>query len=280
MLTPFFTGGKKSVVDGIGLLMIRYLLFRFMFASGAVKLSSGCRFWWDLTGLKQHFETLPLPTFLSWYSYHMPDAYLKLSTVFVYLSELVCPWLYFVPNRTVRKFSFYWQIFLQFHIVITGNYGFLNFLVTALLFSLLDSDDLSNNKSKQKKRDSLGLVCTGMVLAFISYICLKYFGLSFHNGEIQTKIQFNKTQFNDVLKVAIQLGPLVATCAVIITFLKTIISNQITKAEHLFTKLLQILNLLVFTIVAIGIIALSTVPHGNITPSTNITQTPVSFVLL
>lgn len=230
MLTPFFTGGKKSLVDGIGLLMIRYLLFRFMFASGAVKLASGCPFWWDLTGLKQHFETLPLPTFLSWYSYYMPDAYLKLSTVFVYLSELVCPWLFFIPNRTVRKFAFYWQIFLQFHIIITGNYGFLNYLVTALLFSLLDSDDLSNNKGKQKKRDSLGLVCTGMVLAFISYICLKYFGLTFQNGEIHTKIQFNKTQFDDVLKVLIQLGPLVATCAVIITFLKTIISNQITKA--------------------------------------------------
>lgn len=230
MLAPFYHGGKRSPVDGVGIVMIRYLLFRFMFASGAVKLASGCPYWWNLTALKQHFETLPLPTFLSWYSFHLPEPYLKLATLFVYLSELVCPWLFFIPNKTLRKFAFYWQIFLQFHIIVTGNYGILNFLLTALLFSLLDSDDLNPNKKKNMKRDSLGLVGTGMVLACISYLCLKYFGLAIHNGEIQTKILFSKTQYMEVLKVLIQLGPLVATVGVILTFLKTIISNQITNA--------------------------------------------------
>lgn len=228
MLTPIFKGGQRSPVDSIGLLMIRYLLFRFMFASGAVKLASGCPFWWNLSAMKQHLETLPLPTFLSWYSYHIPDSYLRLTNVFVYLSELICPWLFFAPNRTIRKFAFYWQVFLQFHIIITGNYGILNFLITALLFALLDSDDLRHRKAKQK-RDSVGLIATGMVIAFISYICLKYFGLSFEEGEIKTQILFNKAQYAEVLKVLVQLGPLLATVCVILTFLKTIISNQIRK---------------------------------------------------
>lgn len=228
MLTPILKGGQRSPVDSIGLLMIRYLLFRFMFASGAVKLASGCPFWWNLTGLKNHFETLPLPTFLSWYSFHIPEFYARASTVFVYLSELICPWLFFTPNKTLRKFAFYWQIFLQFHIIITGNYGFLNFLITALLFSLLDSDDLKQ-KRKGIKRDYVGLIATGMTLAFISYICLKYFGFAVDKGEIKTQIQFTKPQYMEALRVLVQLGPLVATVCVIISFLKTIISNQIRK---------------------------------------------------
>lgn len=271
-LAPFFKGGSSSPVDGIGLLMIRYLLFRFMFASGAVKLASGCKFWWNLTALKQHLETLPLPTFLSWYAYHIPEDYLKLTTVFVYLSELVCPWLFFAPNRTIRRFAFYWQMFLQFHIILTGNYGILNFLITALLFSLLDNAD-TQGKKKKRGMDVIGVIATGMILALVAYLALKYFGLEIKDGKVSTEIKFTKDQYAEVLQVLVQLGPMVAVVCVIATFLKTIFSNQFQKTSNVFKKLLQIINLLFFTVAAVGIIALSTVPHGNITPATNITST-------
>ena len=48
--------------------MLRYLVFRLMFASGVVKLLSKCKTWWGLTALNYHFETQPLPHFLSWYA--------------------------------------------------------------------------------------------------------------------------------------------------------------------------------------------------------------------
>ena len=38
-----------------------FLLFRFLFSSGAVKLLSGCPEWHSLQAMKWHFETQPLP---------------------------------------------------------------------------------------------------------------------------------------------------------------------------------------------------------------------------
>lgn len=36
--------------DSISMWLVKWLLFRFMFASGVVKLTSMCPTWWDLTG--------------------------------------------------------------------------------------------------------------------------------------------------------------------------------------------------------------------------------------
>ena len=35
--------------------LVRWLLFRMMFASGAVKLTSGCPAWWGLTAMPTHY---------------------------------------------------------------------------------------------------------------------------------------------------------------------------------------------------------------------------------
>jgi hypothetical protein len=42
--------------------LLRWLLFRLMFSSGIVKLLSGDLSWRDLTALRYHYETQPLPT--------------------------------------------------------------------------------------------------------------------------------------------------------------------------------------------------------------------------
>lgn len=39
--------------DSISLWLVKWLLFRLMFASGVVKLTSGCPTWWGLTGKYQ-----------------------------------------------------------------------------------------------------------------------------------------------------------------------------------------------------------------------------------
>ena len=36
--------------DRISMFLVKWLLFRLMFASGVVKLQSGCPTWWGLTG--------------------------------------------------------------------------------------------------------------------------------------------------------------------------------------------------------------------------------------
>ncbi len=55
-----------------GIWLLRWLLFRFMFMSGVVKLLSGDPNWWNLSALSYHFLTQPLPTPLAWYAAHLP----------------------------------------------------------------------------------------------------------------------------------------------------------------------------------------------------------------
>jgi hypothetical protein len=186
IIAPLNSHKKRSPVDKLGLIMMRWLLFRFLFASGSVKLASGCPLWWSLRGLKRHFETMPLPTPLSWFSYYLPESYLQVSTMYVYMSELVCPWLFFAPFLSLRKFAFYWQVFLHLNIIATGNYGFLSFLVITLLFSLLD-DSYFYRKSNRPRNWS-GMFLTLVALGGFIFIGIKYFGLGFRNGDFITRI--------------------------------------------------------------------------------------------
>jgi hypothetical protein len=56
-----------SAAREIARLALRWLLFRLMFESGAVKLLSGDPSWRHFTALSFHYETQPLPTPLAWY---------------------------------------------------------------------------------------------------------------------------------------------------------------------------------------------------------------------
>jgi len=64
--TFLLEGGFLALVLSLarmpGIWLLRWLLFRFMFMSGVVKLLSGDPTWWDLSALSYHFETQPLPT--------------------------------------------------------------------------------------------------------------------------------------------------------------------------------------------------------------------------
>jgi hypothetical protein len=56
-LAVFLTGGSRVVVW-----LYRWVLFRYLFLAGAVKLLSGDPTWRNLTALTYHFWTQPLPT--------------------------------------------------------------------------------------------------------------------------------------------------------------------------------------------------------------------------
>jgi Lipase maturation factor len=275
ILAPFTSPKTRSPVDSVGLLLLRWLTFRFMFTSGAVKLASGCATWWSLGGFLHHFETMPLPTPLSWYSHHLPESILKLTQVYVHVSELVVPWLFFMPNGTVRKFAFYWLIFLQLNIIPTGNYGLLNFLLITLLFSLLDDTHFYGKRQNQNK-NVMGMVWTLAIIAGISFGTYKLFGLEFKNGEILTKIAFTKTQYMDTLEKMVKISPLVALISILYGFLNTIITHDaIRKPTNLITKTISVGKLLLFTIIALGLVGVSTVPHGKLHANTNISMSTV-----
>ena len=62
--------------------LFQWLLFRVIFESGVVKLTSHDPTWRNLTALSYHYWTQPLPTPLAWYVAKAPLWFLKFSTVF------------------------------------------------------------------------------------------------------------------------------------------------------------------------------------------------------
>jgi predicted DCC family thiol-disulfide oxidoreductase YuxK len=131
-LAIFLTASSRIVVW-----LYRWLIFRFMFLSGAVKLLSGNPTWQDLTALKYHFWTQPLPTPLAWYAAQLPEWVLAAATAVTLIIELVIVFLIFLPRRL--RASAAWCILLfQLAIMLTGNYGFFNLLTMALCVFLFD----------------------------------------------------------------------------------------------------------------------------------------------
>jgi len=118
-------------------LLLWFLLFRLMFSSGMVKLSSGDPAWHNLTALEYHYYTQPLPTPIAWYVHLAPAWFQQGSVVFMFLVELAVPLLIFAP-RLWRFAGGGFLILLQVLIALTGNYAFFNLLTVALCVLLYD----------------------------------------------------------------------------------------------------------------------------------------------
>ncbi len=115
----------------------RFLLFRLMFESGVVKLTSGDPNWRNLHALRYHFLTQPLPGPLAYYAYRLPNWILDTFTAVTLVIELVVPFLLFlpVPWRRIAGLAF---IVLQVAILLTGNYAFFNLLTLTLCLWCFD----------------------------------------------------------------------------------------------------------------------------------------------
>ncbi|MFL6415219.1 MAG: lipase maturation factor family protein [Bryobacteraceae bacterium] len=117
----------------------RLLLFRLMFESGIVKLTSGDPNWRNLHALRFHFMTQPLPNPLAYYAYRLPASVLDAFTAATFAIELFVPFLLFCPKR-VRYAGVSLLMLLQLSIILTGNYAFFNLLTVAIcLWGLDDS---------------------------------------------------------------------------------------------------------------------------------------------
>ena len=126
-----------SFVPTTGVWLSRWLLFRFMFMSGVVKLLSGDPNWWGLTALNYHFLTQPLPTPLAWYAARLPPGLSKVATGAMFVVELGLPFLIFCPRR-LRFVAAFGILLLQCCILLTGNYNWFNLQTMLLCLPLLD----------------------------------------------------------------------------------------------------------------------------------------------
>ena len=137
LLEAGFLALLLSISRGIGVWLLRWLLFRFMFLSGAVKLLSGDPAWANLSALFYHFQTQPLPTPIAWYAHHLPHGVLMAATAATFVIELMLPFFIFFPRR-LRFVAAIGFLILQTGISLTGNYNFFNLLTMALCLVLFD----------------------------------------------------------------------------------------------------------------------------------------------
>jgi len=121
--------------------LLRWLLLRLMFTSGAVKLLSGDPTWRDLSALDYHFFTQPLPSPVSFYAHHLPGALHALSVALTLAIELGAGLLAVGPRRA-RQVACAATLGLMGLIMATGNYGFFNWIAIALCVPLLDDRGL------------------------------------------------------------------------------------------------------------------------------------------
>ena len=117
--------------------LYRWLVFRFMFLGGVVKLVSGDKSWDSLTALGYHFETQPLATPLSWYVHHLPESVLMTATGMTLIVELLVPFLIFTPRR-FRHIAAWCFLIIETCILLTGNYNFFNLLTIFMCLFLFD----------------------------------------------------------------------------------------------------------------------------------------------
>jgi lipase maturation factor 1 len=86
--TVFPNLSREEQVPKVPLWLLRWLLFRLMFASGVVKL--GDPTWRNLEALNVHYETQPLPTTLAWYVHQLPDWFHRASVAACSASNSSC----------------------------------------------------------------------------------------------------------------------------------------------------------------------------------------------
>ena len=127
----------ESGLARLGRWLLWWLLFRLMFESGVVKLTSGDSTWHDLTALSYHYETQPLPFWPAWYASQSPLWLLKVETLLMFAAELIAPFLIIAPRR-FRHGGALAMIALQIGIMATGNYAFFNWLTILLCLTLFD----------------------------------------------------------------------------------------------------------------------------------------------
>jgi len=137
LLETGFLALLASFAPTTGIWLLRWLLFRFMFMSGVVKLLSGDPSWWNLSALSYHFLTQPLPTPLAWYAAHLPPAALTFATGSTFVVELGLPLLIFAPRR-LRFCAACSILLLQSCILLTGNYNWFNLQTVLLCLPLFD----------------------------------------------------------------------------------------------------------------------------------------------
>lgn len=266
-----FFSSRHHHHDRISLWLVRWLLFRLMFASGVVKLTSGCPTWWGLTALTVHFESQCIPTALAWFFHHLPQWFLKLSCVATYLIEIPIPLLFFSPVKSMRMFAFYSQILLQMLIIITGNYNFFNLLTIALCISLVEDDFFKRHKVEKPStiQNLFNKLFSLVVYGYLMYQTVMQFSLQVSYSpyfEIKSKIAFSKEEFSSWLEKVVPATIILGAVSLGYVILSSLF--RCLAEEKGIWKLWSLMQCAVMGVLAVAMFSISLVPLSVIEKNT------------
>uniref|UniRef100_A0A673XNQ6 Lipase maturation factor n=1 Tax=Salmo trutta TaxID=8032 RepID=A0A673XNQ6_SALTR len=268
--------------DSVTFWLVRWLLFRLMFASGVVKLTSRCPTWWGLTALTYHYETQCIPTPLAWFAHQLPVWWHKLSVVATFAIEIAAPFLFLSPLRRLRLGAFYMQVLLQVLIILSGNYNFFNLLTLTMCLSLLDDEHIyfwlrkkyTPNPNQGSSLWWAGFVVEIAVWALIGFGTVTWFDLQINwdEGTVSSRTVFTFHQFNQFLKTvtfpSVWLGALSLTWELVSAMFRC------ACVEGFFKRFLGTVQWTVFGAAAISMFAISLVPFTFIEYDSNASVWP------
>jgi hypothetical protein len=132
-----FLGNSRTPPPVLLLWLLRWLLLRLEFGAGLIKLRSD-RCWRDLTCLRYHHETQPLPGPLSWFFHHLPDPLHRIEVLANYVAQLAAPVALFAPQPAATAAAGF-MIVTQLWLVASGNFAWLNWLTIVIACSVVDT---------------------------------------------------------------------------------------------------------------------------------------------
>jgi Lipase maturation factor len=130
-----FLGPDRSAPPALMLILLRWLLFRVEFGAGMIKLR-GDPCWRDLTCLRYHHETQPMPGPLSWWFHHLPLPLHRVEVAANHVAQLVVPFLLFTP-QPIAGVAAAIVIVTQLWLMISGNFAWLNAVTITLALPAL-----------------------------------------------------------------------------------------------------------------------------------------------
>ena len=129
--------GTESPPSRASLFLLQWEWFRIYFESGIIKLIGGDPEWTHFTAMDEYYQNGPLPTWIGWYVEHLSHWFHAATVGATLTMEIIVVFLLFCGRRA-RLICFFIVTPWEIGVILTANYTFLNYLVLALGFLLLD----------------------------------------------------------------------------------------------------------------------------------------------
>lgn len=264
--------------DRITMWLVKWLLFRLTFASGIVKLLSESSTWWSLTALEHHYESQLLPTPMAWLFHQFPDWWHQLTAAAILTVQILVSLFFFSPLKLQRRFSLYVQIAFVLLFMLTGNYGFYQYLILTLGLSLADDHfiagwiqhpteaepDHPKRSSWSDRLTALEIVFVAITSAAVLFIVFMSFSfnLSMSPLSLHPEIVISPEDLDLALYYLLPLTMAVGAISLTWQIGASVIKVLSQKCRHGGNRLCDLIGCAIFGLIATSLFVVSLVPHA------------------